>query len=159
MLRLSAFILLLLLSHPAFAGHHNASENHNYQDSMVVLQSVHDVKTTTDKLEKVLKKSGMTVFIRIDHSAGAKKANLELRPTEVVIFGNPKVGTPLMQCAQSIAIDLPQKMLIWQKADGSTWLSYNNPQYLADRHDLKGCDAVLKKVTGALNKFATAATQ
>lgn len=84
----------------------------------------------------------MTVFTRIDHSAGAKKVDKELRPTELVIFGNPKVGTPLMQCVQTVAIDLPQKMLIWQDEAGTTWLSYNNPSYLAKRHHIRGIGLV-----------------
>ena len=80
-------------------------------DGVITVKSVHGVKTTADRLEKVLKEKGMNVFIRIDHAAGARKAGRQLRPTEVVIFGNPKVGTPLMQCSQQVAIDLPQKAL------------------------------------------------
>ena len=101
----------------------------------------------------------MTVMARVNHQQGAEKAGLELRPTEVVIFGNPKVGTPLMQCAQSVAIDLPQKALIWEDANGEVWLGYNDPQYLKGRHDIEGCDEVLDKVSGALGNFAKAATQ
>lgn len=126
---------------------------------LVNVKSSHDVSTTADKLESVLNAKGMTVFTRINHAAGAEKAGLELRPTEVVIFGNPKVGTPLMNCAQSIAIDLPQKALIHQDETGQVWLSYNDPAHLAARHDVTGCDEVLKKVSGALGKFAAAATQ
>jgi len=100
----------------------------------------------------------MTVFIRINHAAGAKKIGKTLRPTEIVIFGNPRVGTPLMQCGQSIAIDLPQKALIWEDEKGQVWLSYNNPQYLAKRHGTQGCDGVLKKVANALGNFAAKAT-
>ena len=84
---------------------------------------------------------------------------MSLRPTEVVIFGNPKVGTPLMNCAQSVAIDLPQKALIWQDEAGEVWLAYNDPAYLAGRHKIEGCDEVLKKVSGALANFAAAATK
>ena len=99
----------------------------------------------------------MTVFARINHAQGAKNADLELRPTQLIIFGNPKVGTPLMQCSQSIAIDLPQKMLIWQDQLGDVWLTYNNPSYLATRHNVKGCDEVLDKVSTAIANFANAA--
>ena len=127
-------------------------------DGMVNVKSAHSVKTTADRLEKALNAKGMTVFARIDHAAGAKKAGKTLRPTELVIFGNPKVGTPLMQCSQSIAIDLPQKALIWQDADGAVYLSYNNPEYLAGRHKTEGCVKVLQKVSGALGNFAAAAT-
>ncbi len=126
---------------------------------LVSVKSSHDVATTADKLETVLKSKGMNVFGRVNHAAGAEKAGLSLRPTEVVIFGNPKVGTPLMNCAQSVAIDLPQKALIWQDEAGQVWLAYNDPAYLAERHQIEGCDEVLKKVTGALANFAAAATQ
>jgi uncharacterized protein (DUF302 family) len=77
----------------------------------------------------------------------------------VVIFGNPKVGTPLMQCAQSVAIDLPQKALVWEDSDGTVWLGYNDPDYLKQRHSIEGCDQVIEKVKGALAGFAKAATE
>jgi len=83
-------------------------------EGMVNVKSVHAVNVTADRLENVLKSKGMTVFTRINHAAGAEKVGKTLRPTELVIFGNPKIGTPLMQCSQSIAIDLPQKALIWE---------------------------------------------
>jgi uncharacterized protein (DUF302 family) len=127
-------------------------------DGMINVQSAHSVATTADRLEKVLKKKGMTVFTRINHAAGAEKVGKTLRPTELVIFGNPKVGTPLMLCSQSIAIDLPQKALIWEDANGKVWFSYNDPQHLANRHKTEGCDKVLKKVAGALGKFSAKAT-
>ena len=125
---------------------------------LVNVKSTHSVKDTADRLEKALATKGMTVFIRIDHTAGAKKAGLALPPTEVVIFGNPKVGTPLMLCSQSIAIDLPQKALIWEDAGGDVWLAYNDPAFLQLRHGTKGCDQVLGKVSKALGNFAKAAT-
>ena len=127
-------------------------------EGIVRIKSNHDVKVTADRLEQVLNAKGMTVFIRIDHAAGAKKVGKTLRPTELVIFGNPKIGTPLMQCAQSIGMDLPQKALISEDASGQVWFSYNDPMYLAKRHDVKGCDEVLKKVTNALAKFSAKAT-
>ena len=126
---------------------------------LVNVKSFHDVKGTADRLEEVLKDKGMTVFGRINHAEGARKVEKELRPTELVIFGNPKVGTPLMQCAQSVAIDLPQKALIWEDEAGQVWLSYNDPEYLVKRHDIKGCDEVIKKVGNALRNFARAAVQ
>ncbi len=100
----------------------------------------------------------MTVFIRIDHAEGASKVGRKLRPTELIIFGNPKVGTPLMQCHQSVAIDLPQKALIWEDEKEQVWLSYNDPRYLAKRHNIKKCDEVLNKIANALSSFAKAAT-
>ena len=125
---------------------------------LIAVKSPHSVTATLDKLEAVLKDKGMTVFTRIDHTAGAEKAGLELPPTAVLIFGNPKVGTPLMQCARQVAIDLPQKALAWQDDDGQVWLTYNDPHYLAERHAIDGCDEVLGKVAAALENFAKAAT-
>lgn len=140
-------ILTSLLVSPVFAS-----------EGMITIKSAHSVKVTADRLEKVLNSKGMTVFTRIDHAAGAQKVGKNLAPTELVIFGNPKIGTPLMQCSHSIAIDLPQKALIWQDAGGQVWFSYNDPQFLALRHNTQGCDEVFKKVAGALGKFANKAT-
>jgi uncharacterized protein (DUF302 family) len=127
-------------------------------EGMISIKSAHSVAATADRLEKILTSKGMTVFARIDHAAGAQKAGKTLAPTELVIFGNPKVGTPLMQCSHSIAIDLPQKALIWQDAAGHVWFSYNDPQFLALRHNTQGCDEVLKKVSTALGNFSKKAT-
>ena len=130
-----------------------------YADNGIIsVKSSHEVKATADRLENTLKQKGMTVFIRINHAEGAQKVGKKLRPTELVIFGNPKVGTPLMQCSQSTAIDLPQKALIWQDDQGQVWLSYNDPNYLVERHGITGCDEVIKKIEKALSNFAKAAT-
>ncbi len=129
------------------------------ESGLISMKSAHDVKTTTDRLETILKEKGMNVFIRINHAEGAKNVGKELRPTELLIFGNPNVGTPLMQCAQSVAIDLPQKALIWQDDAGQVWLTYNDPQYLAERHGITECGEVFQKVANALSNFAKAATQ
>jgi len=128
------------------------------QEGLIAVKSPHSVADTLDKLSGVLESKGMNIFGRVNHAKGAMKADLELRPTEVLIFGNPKVGTPLMNCAQSVAIDLPQKMLAWEDADGQVYLGYNDPMYLKARHGIEGCDAVLEKVAGALGNFAKAAT-
>ncbi len=128
-------------------------------EGLVTVASAHSVQETADRLVSVLKKKGMKVFVRIDHAAGAASVGRRLRPTQLVIFGNPKVGAPLMQCAQSVAIDLPQKALITQDAQGRVWLSYNDPAYLRQRHHIEGCKPVLAKVSGALAKFARAATR
>lgn len=132
------------------------SNNVFADSSIITLQSPYSVKLTADRLEQTLKDGGMTVFARIDHSAGAKKAGLKLRPTELVIFGNPKVGTPLMKCAQTAAIDLPQKMLVWQDKEGLVWLSWNDPAYIAKRHAVSDCNIVIDKITNALDRFAKA---
>ncbi len=128
-------------------------------EGMITIPSAFDVKTTIDKLEKSLKAKGMTIFARIDHSAGAKKVGKKLLPTQVLIFGNPKVGTLLMQCDPQSAIDLPQKALVWQDSKGKTHLSYNDPAYLKKRHHLKGCDKAITKISKVLALFAKMATQ
>ena len=125
---------------------------------MVSVKSAHSVTDTLDRLEALLKEKGMTVFARINHTAGAEKVGLALRPTEQVIFGNPKIGTPFMQCKQTVAIDLPQKALAWEDENAQVWLSYNDPQYIAERHEVEGCGEVIDKLSKALGNFATAAT-
>lgn len=128
-------------------------------EGMVVTQSAFPVSETVNRLVTALESKGMTVFARIDHASGAAKAGATLAPTELVIFGNPKVGTPLMQCARSAAIDLPQKMLVWEDDDADVWLAYNDPAYLGTRHQItESCSDVLAKVATALGNFARAAT-
>ena len=127
-------------------------------DGLVTIKSPHSPSVTIDKLETLLKSKGMTVFLRVDHAAGAEKVGAKLRPTQLLVFGNPKVGTPLMQCAQTSAIDLPQKMLAWEDEQRQTWLAYNDPAYLSERHGLAQCTAVLEKVAAALSNFAKGAT-
>ena len=130
----------------------------NASDGLIRIKSNHNVETTTEKFVNILNDKKMTVFTIIKHHEGAMKVDQKLRPTNVVIFGNPKIGTPLMNCAQNIAIDLPQKALIAEDEKGDVWLSYNDPAYLVKRHDIKGCDKIIAKVTGALAKFAAVAT-
>ena len=116
-------------------------------------------KETMDRLETEVKSKGLTVFARIDHAAGAAAVGLQLRPTELLIFGNAKGGTPLMLAAQTMGIDLPLKVLVWQDASGKTWLSYNDPSWLAKRHGLgHEIDASVSALTTALNALASAAT-
>lgn len=128
-------------------------------EGLVNISSAHSVGQTADRLVSALQAKGMTIFARINHAAGAARVGHDLRPTEIIVFGNPKVGSPLMSCQQTVAIDLPQKALIWEDENGRVWLSYNDPQYLRQRHGVEGCDAVLQKVQGALAKFAQAATK
>lgn len=143
---------LLWLSLLPFAGIATAHDS-----GLVSLRSAHDVATTVARLQQHLQAKGMRLFAEIDHAAGADSVDLSLRPTHVVMFGNPAVGTPLMQCSQSVAIDLPQKMLVWEDAQGDVWLAYNDPEFLRWRHGIEGCDEVLEKVTAALSAFARAA--
>src|SRR5215475_567081 len=99
-------------------------------DGLTTIQSVSGPKETMDSLEAAVKEKGLTVFARIDHAAGAAEVGLSLRPTTVLIFGNARGGTPLMQAAQTAGIDLPLKALVWQDGSGTTWLSYNDAKYL-----------------------------
>ena len=129
------------------------------QNGLVQIKSNYDVTETINRLETALLKKGMTVFKRIDHTAGATKVNLQLRPTEVLIFGNPKVGTPLMLCSQTSAIDLPQKALAYKDENGQVWLAYNNPAYLVKRHNIQGCEKAVEKVSNALANFIKMAAE
>ena len=124
---------------------------------LINVKSAHSVAVTADRLERVLAEKGMTLFLRLNHADGAGKVGIELRPTELLIFGNPKVGAPLMANQQPIGIDLPQKMLIWQDESGHVWLTYNDPDYLADRHGLDKNLPSLQKVKKALGAFSRAA--
>ena len=130
----------------------------NAQESMIKLESNYSAKETADRFESIIKAKGLTLFARIDHQKNALGVKLELNPTELIIFGNPKIGTPLIQCALSVAIDLPQKVLITEDADKKVWLTYNNPKYLKSRHNIEGCDKILNKVYNVLNKLSTFAT-
>ncbi|MEL0624510.1 DUF302 domain-containing protein [Marinomonas arenicola] len=130
----------------------------NAADSLLRYESHYSVQETADRFASIAQSKGLNVFARIDHQQNAEGAGLSLRPTQVILFGNPKVGTPLMKCAQDVAIDLPQKALISEDANQKVWLSFNNPEYLKERHHIQGCDAVIKKISGVLNKLGSAAT-
>ncbi|GAD03130.1 hypothetical protein AALB_3210 [Agarivorans albus MKT 106] len=126
-------------------------------DGVISVASQHDVNQTAERMLSILEQKGMTVFNQVKHSDGAEKVGIELRDTQLIIFGNPKVGSPLMKCQQLIALDLPQKALIWQDEAGKVWISYNDPQYLVKRHQVAGCDPVFGKVSGALAAISKAA--
>jgi uncharacterized protein (DUF302 family) len=128
-------------------------------DGLTTIGSAYGSKDTMDRLEAAVKAKGLTVFARIDHAAGAAEVGLPLPPTAVLVFGNAKGGTPLMQAAQTIGIDLPLKALVWQDATGKTWLSYNDPGWIAQRHGLgQEVDATVGALTGVLSALAKAAT-
>jgi uncharacterized protein (DUF302 family) len=128
-------------------------------DGLVTLRSSFAPKDTMNRLEAQVKAKGFTVFARIDHAAGAAEVGLPLSPTELLIFGNAKGGTPLMQSVQTIGIDLPLKALVWQDTSGTTWLSYNDPNWLAKRHGLGDeADVPLKAMSAVLDAIAKAAT-
>lgn len=126
-------------------------------EGLIVVQSAHAPADTMDRLEAAVQEKGMKVFARIDHAAGAAKIGKTLRPTELLIFGNPQGGTPFMQCAQSVGIDLPLKALVWEDDSGKVWLGYNDPAFLAQRHDVADCP-VVGNMSKALAGFASAAT-
>ena len=111
-------------------------------DGLVAIKSPFSAKETMNRFEENAKQRGLNVFARIDHAAGAAKIGKTLRPTEVLIFGNPQGGTPFMECAHSVGIDLPHKALVWEDAQGQVWLGYNDPAYLAQRHGVAQCPAV-----------------
>ena len=128
-------------------------------NGLIQVNSDFDAATTGDRLVACLAERRLKLFARINHAANAAAVDQALRPTELFIFGNPAVGTPLMQCRSSVAIDLPQKMLIWQDAREQVWLTYNDPRYLMSRHDLAGCAAVIERLSQVLQDIATTATQ
>lgn len=126
---------------------------------MVTKPSAHSVKVTLDRFESALKKKGISVALRWSHSEKAKEAGITLRPTELLIFGNPKLGSHLMTSKQSAGIDLPLKALAWEDDKGKVWLSYNSPVYIASRHGVKDREKIIEKMSGALNKLSDVATK
>ena len=108
------------------------------EEGIVKIPSHHSVDETVDKLKTILKSKGVTLFALVDHSGEAEKAGLKMPPTKLLIFGNPKAGTPLMLAAPSAAIDLPLKILVAEDAQGKVWISYNSAEYLKERHGLPG---------------------
>jgi uncharacterized protein (DUF302 family) len=121
---------------------------------LITKKSHYSVKVTIDRLEQILKEKGITVALRWSHSDHANEVNIPLRPTELLIFGNPKLGSHMFTSKQTAGIDFPMKALAWQDKKGSVWLTYNDPAYLAKRHHIKDRGDVVKKMTGALNTFS-----
>ncbi|MFO7848096.1 MAG: DUF302 domain-containing protein [Balneolaceae bacterium] len=124
---------------------------------MVDVESSFGFQETGDRLEEVLEENGMTLFERVKHSEAAEDVGIELRETELFIFGNPRAGSPLMKCQQSVAIDLPQKALIWKDSEGGTWISYNHPGYLQKRHSISNCEDTLFNIGESLASIINAA--
>jgi uncharacterized protein (DUF302 family) len=110
-----------------------------------------------DRLEAEIRAHGMTVFARIDHAAGAAEVGLTLAPTELIIFGNARGGTPLMQSVQTVGIDLPLRALVWEDTADTTWLSYNQPGWIAQRHSVANAEPVVSKMAAALSAMSKAA--
>ncbi|MEJ2180809.1 MAG: DUF302 domain-containing protein [Gammaproteobacteria bacterium] len=127
-------------------------------NGMITKKSNYSAKETIDRLEDVLKKKGITIALRWSHSDKANNVDIPLRPTVLLIFGNPKLGSNFFTSKQTSGIDLPMKALAWEDEKGQVWLTYNDPSYIAKRHGITNRDEVVKKMTGALDKFSSAAT-
>ena len=125
---------------------------------LVTLPSAHGVTETVERLKALLAQKGIEVFAHIDHAAAASKVGLPLRPTQVLIFGNPKAGTPLMQARQTIGLDLPLRALVWEDGDGKVWLTYRRVEDLARRHHVTDRDEVVKGLDDGLAGLARATT-
>lgn len=124
---------------------------------LIKKQSPHSVEKTTERMVSILKKKGLTVFNTINHAKGAKNAGLKLRPTTLIVFGNPKMGTKLMQCDQRMGMMLPMKILVWKNKHDKVMLGYTDPMHFKERFELKDCNGVLSKMQNALNKLTDAA--
>jgi len=148
-------LALLALGSPARATDSERSASRG----LVEFESPHPVAQTMDQLAAAAKERGFRVFARIDHAAGAAAVGEELPPTELLIFGNPAGGTPLMQRSATIAIDLPLKALVYQATGGSVRIVFNDPRFLAERHDLDNREAIIERMTGLLTSLATAAAR
>lgn len=149
---IAAAALAVVLATPAQA------DNHAMKTGTIKMESAHDAATTLDRLEKIFASKGITVFTRVDHAAGAQKAGMELPPTQLLLFGNLKLGTPLMKANREVGIALPMKALAWTDADGKTWLAVTDPASLKDQFGLEGVDEVVAKMTGAVTNMGKAAT-
>ncbi len=134
-----------------------ASKGDRMSNSLGTIQGLTTVesrvgsKEAMDRLESAIRAKGLNTFARIDHAAGAAEVGLALRPTELIIFGNARGGTPLMQSVQTVGIDLPLKILVWQDAANDTWISYNEPSWIAQRHGVTNAQLVASKLTAVLS--------
>jgi uncharacterized protein (DUF302 family) len=136
-----------------------SGENTMSENGLITIASARNVQETIDRVEAIVRAKGLTVFARVDHAAGAKEVGLALRPTLLLIFGNARGGTPLMQAKQQAGIDLPLKALAWQDSAGKTWLSYNDPHWIAQRHGLgQEADPTVMALSGALAAISKEAT-
>lgn len=124
---------------------------------LITKQSPHSVSVTIDNLVAAVEKAGAKVFARVDHAAGASSVGLELRPTQLLVFGNPKLGTPALQASQTSGLDLPLRVVAYEVADGQVFLAYHPPSKLSEDHGISADAEVLKKMTRALNNLTNAA--
>jgi len=147
-----AFAAFLLVAPSAIATTAQAAA-HVSEGGVITIESAHDVATTIDRLEEAVEGAGAKVFARIDHAAGAANVDLELRPTQLLLFGKPKLGTPALQASQTIGIDLPLRVVAWQDETGKTMVSYTDPATMAARHGIAADHPVVAKMAGALKKL------
>jgi uncharacterized protein (DUF302 family) len=141
-------LLALSASHTALAA-----------DGLVTKSSKHSVAITMDRIESVAKEKGMIIFARIDHGAGAEKVGLKMPAAQVMIFGNPKGGTPLMLASPSTALDLPLRVAVWEDAQGKVWVGYNSVSFVKERHSIAGKDELVKTLDGALDGITNKALE
>lgn len=125
---------------------------------LINIKSQQSVQLTADAIVGIVEAKGMQVVARVDHAAAARKVEQTLRPTQLILFGNPQAGTPLMQQAQTFGLDLPQKMLVWEDEDKQTWITYNAMDFLAKRHQIIDLENLLGKIAGALESIAVEAS-
>ena len=134
------------------------SDSLRNREGLTTVPSRFGPKETMGRLETEIRTNGMKVFAHIDHAAGAAEVGLPLRPTELIIFGNARGGTPLMQSVQTVGVDLPLKALVWQDAAGKTWISYIEPGWIAQRHGVVDADPILSKMADLLRSISVSAT-
>lgn len=149
-------VMLMVMSMVMFLG--AGSVYAGSDDGLITKKSKFSASETLDKLEAVLKKKGITIFVRVSHKKNAEGVDLKLRPTELLIFGNPKLGTHFFTSNQTAGIDLPMKALAWEDDKGQVWLTYNDPKYIAKRHGISDRDEIAGKMSNALDKFTSIAT-
>lgn len=151
-------VLTMIITVFIFASTVQAGDSQN-ENGMISKKSAHSVKVTLDRLEAVLKKKGITIVTRWSHGDRANSVDIPLRPTELLLFGNPKLGSHMFTSNQTAGIDLPMKALAWEDEKGQVWLTYNDPAYIAKRHDISDRAKIVAKMTGALDKLTGVATK
>jgi uncharacterized protein (DUF302 family) len=135
-----------------------ASDAFSSIEGLTSIPSSFGPNETTDRLEAQIRAKGVAIFARIDHAADAAEVGLPLRPTELIIFGNARGGRPLMQSVQTVGIDLPLKVLVWQDPAGKTWISYNEPKWIVQRHGVAGVESTIDKMADLLAAIAKEAS-
>ncbi|NOK58040.1 MAG: DUF302 domain-containing protein [Chloroflexi bacterium AL-W] len=152
------FLLIALLAGSVVTQRAPVSTQAQSTNGLVTVDSLYSVEETITRLETGISERELTLVTKLNHAANAQNVDLELRPTQLLIFGNPNVGTPLMQSQQTIGIDLPQKMLVWEDGDGQVRVTYNDPQYLVERHGITDQSELVSRVTNVLSELTMTTT-